>query len=62
MKKPPFLLLVGLVLCIPSLAQVVSSRMNEVFLKTDLINAVANYQDPWEITYGPDDSSLGNRS
>ncbi len=56
MKKPPFLLLVGLVLCIPSLAQVVSSRMNEVFLKTDLINAVANYQDPWEITYGPDDS------
>ncbi|MEO8404903.1 MAG: PQQ-dependent sugar dehydrogenase [Chitinophagaceae bacterium] len=30
--------------------------MNEVFLKSDLVNAAANLQDPWEITYGYDDS------
>jgi len=56
MKKPPFLLFVGLLCCIPAMAQVVSSRMNEVFFKTDLINAATNFQDPWEVTYGPDDS------
>lgn len=56
MRKPPFFLLVGMLFCIPSMAQVVSSRMNEVFLKTDLINAATNFQDPWEVTYGPDDS------
>jgi PQQ-dependent dehydrogenase (s-GDH family) len=56
MKKAPFFLLLGLLFCIPSLAQVVSSRMQEVFLKTDLVNAADNFQDPWEVTYGPDDS------
>jgi PQQ-dependent dehydrogenase (s-GDH family) len=56
MKRPSFFLLVGLFFCLPTFAQVVSSRMNEVFLKTDLINAATNFQDPWEVTYGPDDS------
>jgi trimeric autotransporter adhesin len=56
MKKAPFFLLMGLLYCIPSVAQVVSSRMKEVFLKTDLVNAADNFQDPWEVTYGPDDS------
>ncbi|MET0463191.1 MAG: PQQ-dependent sugar dehydrogenase [Chitinophagaceae bacterium] len=56
MKKPPLFLLLGLLFCVPSLGQVVSSRMKEVFLKTDLVNAADNFQDPWEITYGPDDS------
>ncbi|PZR29269.1 MAG: hypothetical protein DI535_02700 [Citrobacter freundii] len=56
MRKPPFLLFVGLLFCISAMGQVVSSRMNEVFLKTDLINAATNFQDPWEVTYGPDDS------
>lgn len=56
MKKPSFFLLVGVFCYVSTVAQVVSSRMNEVFLKTDLINAATNYQDPWEVTYGPDDS------
>lgn len=56
MKRPLLFLLVGLLFCLPAFAQVVSSRMNEVFLKTDLINAATNYQDPWEVSYGPDDS------
>lgn len=30
--------------------------MNEVFFKQDLIPAATNLQDPWELTYGPDDS------
>ena len=32
---------------------VTAGRMNEVFLKTDLATLL---HDPWEITYGPDDS------
>ena len=32
---------------------VTAGRLNEVFLKTDL---ATNLHDPWEITYGPDDS------
>ncbi|MEO5681218.1 MAG: PQQ-dependent sugar dehydrogenase [Chitinophagaceae bacterium] len=32
------------------------SRMNEIFQKTDLIPAASGLFDPWEITYGPDDS------
>lgn len=56
MKKAPILLLMGILCSIPSVAQIVSSRMKEVFLKTDLVNAADNFQDPWEVTYGPDDS------
>ena len=46
-----------IILCSQSLAQtnIVGGRMNEVFLKTDLSAANA-LNDPWEITYGPDDS------
>lgn len=33
-------------------AQVVAGRMNEVFLKTDL----GSLNNPWEVTWGPDDS------
>lgn len=36
--------------------QIVGGRTNEVFLKSDLIPSTSNYRDPWEITYGPDDS------
>ncbi|MEP7280053.1 MAG: PQQ-dependent sugar dehydrogenase [Bacteroidota bacterium] len=45
------------VLSINTLAQtaVVAGRMNEVFLKTDL-SASGALINPWEITYGPDDS------
>jgi PQQ-dependent dehydrogenase (s-GDH family) len=56
MKKPLLLLLAGLFVTITSFSQVVAGRMNEVFLKTDLVPAASNLQDPWEITYGPDDS------
>ncbi len=38
-----------------SFAQIVGGRMNEVFLKTDLSTS-NNLNDPWEVTYGPDDS------
>ncbi|GAC1424317.1 MAG: hypothetical protein NVSMB67_24540 [Flavisolibacter sp.] len=34
----------------------VVSRWNEVFQHTDLVPAVTGLNDPWEITYGPDDS------
>jgi trimeric autotransporter adhesin len=58
MKK--FSLVVYLLLFIASLqsfaqTNIVAGRMNEVFLKTDLSSANA-LNDPWEITYGPDDS------
>lgn len=56
MRKPQLILLIGLISYFSAKAQVVSSRLNEVFLKTDLINAATNFQDPWEVTYGPDDS------
>jgi trimeric autotransporter adhesin len=34
----------------------VAGRMKEVFRQTILVDAAANLRDPWEITYGPDDS------
>src|SRR5580698_11203984 len=36
----------------------VESRMNEVFQVTELTHASPNtrFYDPWEVTYGPDDS------
>ncbi|MEO5562674.1 MAG: PQQ-dependent sugar dehydrogenase, partial [Chitinophagaceae bacterium] len=58
MKKPLLLLLPFIIVSICSFSQtnVDAGRMNEVFRKTDLVNAAANLNDPWEITYGPDDS------
>jgi PQQ-dependent dehydrogenase (s-GDH family) len=56
MKKPLLILLIGISASFCSSAQIVAGRMNEVFLKTDLVPAASNLQDPWEITYGPDDS------
>jgi trimeric autotransporter adhesin len=37
-------------------AQVVSSRMKEVFKITTIVNTASQFNDPWEVTYGPDDS------
>jgi trimeric autotransporter adhesin len=34
----------------------VGSAMNEVFKQTTLVPQVSGLNDPWEITYGPDDS------
>ena len=65
MKKPPLIVLIGLMLISSfmsfSQTAVVAGRMKEVFLKTDLVpsnnSPVANnLLDPWEITYCPDDS------
>ncbi len=58
MKKNCFAVSVPLLfVCLQSFGQtnIVGGRMNEVFLKTDLSGANA-LNDPWEITYGPDDS------
>ncbi|MDE3247557.1 MAG: PQQ-dependent sugar dehydrogenase [Bacteroidota bacterium] len=46
-----------LLFCLPALSQttILGGRQNEVFLKTDLSPA-NGLNDPWEITYGPDDS------
>jgi len=58
MKK--YFMLLALLLCIVSIhihAQVgLGSRMNEIFQRTDLIPAASGLNDPWEVTYGPDDS------
>jgi len=58
MKK--YFMLLALLLCIVSVhihAQVgLGSRMNEIFQKTDLIPSASGLNDPWEVTYGPDDS------
>lgn len=35
---------------------VLGGRQNEVFLEKDLIPVASGLNDPWEITYGPDDS------
>jgi PQQ-dependent dehydrogenase (s-GDH family) len=32
------------------------SRMNEIFKKIDLVPSASGLNDPWEVTYGPDDS------
>lgn len=55
MKKPLLFLHIVLLLTISvnSFSQVDAGRMNEVFIKTDLQTGLS---DPWEITYGPDDS------
>lgn len=55
MKKYLYIL-AALLACLPALSQnIVGGRQNEVFLKTDL-QAANIMNDPWEITYGPDDS------
>lgn len=57
MNKPTTLLIMAMLLSFSTFAQtaLVSSRMNEVFSRTNLIGANI-LQGPWEITYGPDDS------
>jgi trimeric autotransporter adhesin len=58
MKKPLLFLHIVLLFSLFSYSQtqVTGGRMNEVFRQQILVNAAANLQDPWEITYGPDDS------
>ncbi len=52
-----FFTLLLLVLSVHAMAQVgTGSRMNEIFQKTDLIPSASGLSDPWEVTYGPDDS------
>lgn len=53
MKKPLLFLHIVLLISIHTFSQVDAGRMNEVFVKTDLQTGLS---DPWEITYGPDDS------
>src|SRR5689334_9356282 len=53
MKKPLLFSLIILLFSIHSFSQVDAGRMNEIFVKTDLVTGLS---DPWEITYGPDDS------
>jgi glucose/arabinose dehydrogenase len=59
MKKPLVLVLsLLLVFSISSYSQtkLVAGRMNEVFRIDTLVSPGGNLRDPWEITYGPDDS------
>lgn len=54
MKKPLGWLIVLTSMSFTTNAQeVVAGRMNELFLRTNLATGL---QDPWEVTYGPDDS------
>ncbi|MEP7280056.1 MAG: PQQ-dependent sugar dehydrogenase [Bacteroidota bacterium] len=57
-KYYPFLILLLCVASFPAFSQTVGlgSRMNEMFQRTDLIPAASGLSDPWEVTYGPDDS------
>jgi PQQ-dependent dehydrogenase (s-GDH family) len=59
MKKAlPFLFILFFLLSIASFAQtnIDAGPKNEVFRQTILIPSSGNLSDPWEITYGPDDS------
>lgn len=58
MNKPTTLLVVAILSFFTSHAQPTNilGRKNEVFRKTDIVNAAGNLQGPWEVTYGPDDS------
>jgi glucose/arabinose dehydrogenase len=58
MKKLLLLLLILSKLAINSFSQITGpgSRMNEVFKRVDLVPVASGLNDPWEITYGPDDS------
>ena len=55
MRNLSSLLVIAVLISVTSSAQVLSSRMNEVFERTNLIGANV-LQGPWEVTYGPDDS------
>ncbi len=56
MNKPLLFLALLCSISISSMAQVDAGRMNEVFIKTDLVPSSTNLRDPWEVTYGDDDS------
>lgn len=57
MQKPPVLFTILVVFCCSlftaSAQNVVAGRMNELFYRNNL---TTNLDDPWEVTYGPDDS------
>lgn len=56
--KKPLLFLLLFVLSVSSFSQtnIDAGPMNEVFRQTNLRVAATRLYDPWEITYGPDDS------
>jgi trimeric autotransporter adhesin len=59
MKKALSISLIGsFILCTSSYSQtnIDAGPKNEVFRQTTLIPSSGNLSDPWEITYGPDDS------
>jgi glucose/arabinose dehydrogenase len=58
MKNQLLLLLVLASLTTKSYSQTTGpgSRMNEVFKRIDIVPVASGLDDPWEITYGPDDS------
>jgi glucose/arabinose dehydrogenase len=60
MMKKPLILVLSLLLCLSistySQTKLVAGRMNEVFRIDTLVAPGGNLQDPWEVTFGPDDS------
>jgi PQQ-dependent dehydrogenase (s-GDH family) len=58
MKKPLQLLFAVLLFSISAISQsnIDAGPLNEVFQQTNLRSAATRLWDPWEITYGPDDS------
>jgi PQQ-dependent dehydrogenase (s-GDH family) len=58
MKKSPLLLFIAIGLSFSSFSQANfdAGPLNEVFRQTILRGAATRLWDPWEITYGPDDS------
>jgi trimeric autotransporter adhesin len=60
MMKKPLVLVLSLLLIVSistySQTKLLAGRMNEVFRIDTLVSPTGNLQDPWEITYGPDDS------
>ena len=60
MMKKPLILVLSLLLCLSistySQTKLVAGRMNEVFRIDTLVPPGTGLKDPWEITFGPDDS------
>jgi trimeric autotransporter adhesin len=58
MKKPLLFLFSAVLFSLYGFSQtpIDAGPLNEVFMKTDLVPAAGNLADPWEITYGADDS------
>ncbi len=58
MKKPLLALVIVFTIAITSYSQtnVDAGPLNEVFRQTILVPSAGNLSDPWEVTYGPDDS------